>query len=84
MLPAMSSIAECTSALHVIQRILGNRVSAFDDAASDIAQPHPPDCTLTGAASRPPDKGLHSLTFLLNLSATCGLRGALRDCLGVV
>jgi len=29
-------------------------------------------------------RGLHSSTFRLNVSAFCGIGGALRDCLGVV
>jgi hypothetical protein len=31
-----------------------------------------------------PGRGLHSSTFRLNLSATCGTGGAFRGCLGVV
>jgi len=32
--------------------------------------------------ARPPGRGLHSPTFRLNVSALCGIGGALRVCLG--
>jgi len=77
-----------------------NRYHTIYKAAKDWATPDPKsgrprlelaeefsqlrDEDRSGAAGGPCGRGLHSFTFQLNVSAFCGIGGAVRVCLGVI